>query len=138
MNDTEKDPRRCRELRQIELTIENSRVRAKNNWDRARGYIASQRAQRSALVAKLSELRNQLTTKLALSALKGPAGLAASIEVGRFEIKIAKVKADIEAINQNIRTKELELQRFLNEIQHWNRSLDQNAGRMSTLNCVLP
>lgn len=138
MNDTEKDPRRCRELRQIERDIEISIGRAKADRDRARGYITSQRAQRSALVAKLSELRNQLTTKLALSALKGPAGLAASIEVGRIEIKIAKVKADIEAINQNIRTKELELQRFLNEIQHWNRSLDQNAGRMSTLNCVLP
>jgi hypothetical protein len=101
-------------------------------------FIASQRAQRSALSANLSRLRKQLKVKLALSVLRGPAGLTAGIEAGRIEFEMAKVRAEIESIDRNIRTREPELQRFLDEIQHWNRSLGQNAGRMGALNCVLP
>lgn len=136
MNDTEKDPRRCRELRQIERDIEISIGRAKADRDRASGFIASQRAQRSALMTELSRLDTQWKAKLALSALRGPAGLAAGVEAGNIALQMAKVKGDIQAINRNIQMEMPEYERAKNQLEHWTQSLRVNTARMDNLACV--
>lgn len=135
--DREKDPQRCRDLRNAERTIlgEMDKVNAQNRqkWI----TIERQRAELRRLREKAEELQDQLTAGLAGSAMRGPAGLAMGASLTKIEVQKELIRQDIGRLEDQLEQLEREVRELQRDHDRSQDSLQDNAQQMRSLACVV-
>lgn len=135
--DREKDPQRCRDLRNAERTIlgEMDKVNAQNRqkWI----TIERQRAELRRLREKAEELQDQLSAGLASSAMRGPAGLAMGASLTKIEVQKELIRQDIGRLENQLEQLEREVRELQRDHDRLQDSLQDNAQQMRSLACVV-
>ena len=137
MSDREKDPSRCRELRQIERTIRDEMSQTGQNSDRTWRAIERIRGEIDRLREKSESLQRQLAAGVAASAMRGPGGASLGASLTKLEVQYELLRQEIGRLQNQLQHLENDEQQLRRDHQRWQAALKENARRMDALNCVV-
>lgn len=136
MANREKNPERCRELRQIERAILSELAQISDDISRTWRNINGVRSELSILRAKRESLQKQLAFATAASAMRGSVGAALGASLVKLEIAYELVRQEItHLVSQNTQF-ETDADQLQRDHDRWTASLEENAQRLHALDCV--
>ena len=136
MTDREKNPSRCRELRQIDRTIREELSRTNEKSERTWRAIENLRNQINGLREKSESLQKQLAAGVAASAIRGPGGVALGASLVKLEVQYELLRQEIDRLQGQLEHLEYGEQQLRRDHDRWQVALQENANNMTALNCV--
>lgn len=137
MSDREKDPSRCRELRQIERTIRDEMTQTSLKTDRTWRAIGRKRVEIDKLRVESETLQRQSAVGIAASAMRGPRGAALGASLTRIEVQHQLLRHEIGHLQNQLQHLENDEQQLRRDHERWQAGLVENARRMDALTCVV-
>ena len=135
MNDGEKDPVRCRDLRIIERDIIDQLAKTQDEQRYEENIIQKRRPELSDMYSKLEQLQEDFATATALSALSRAVG-SASGALTRISVQIQILKTEIKQLENVIDEAQSKLDNLRTRQRDLENSLKNNTQNMNSLNCV--
>lgn len=133
----EKNPSRCRELRQIEQEIERQNQNTTASLRAAMRDVKKKRGERGQLKDKEVDLKLQILAATAASGLSGPLGQVMGGSASKLTIEREVVISRIAALQTDITQLEIQIDFLKSQKDRLARGLRTNSAEIRRLNCVI-
>lgn len=134
---SEKDPARCRVLRQNERQIEIDRREANTSFTAAMSEIKKMREERGRLTDRENDLRIKILAATVTSAASGAIGHVIGVGASTLNTQLAILKSQIQALERQIAQVQTTIKKSDANRTRLARALERNAGELRSLNCVV-
>ena len=133
----EKNPNRCRVLRQNERQIVKDQRGSNASFTSAMNEVKDLRAQRGDMKDRAIDLGIQIVGATLASGGSGPLGSAIGVSASTLSIQLEVLKSNIIAVEKQINDGTEKIKRFTRHKDRLMGDLKQNADELKALNCVV-
>ena len=132
----EKDPNRCRDLRQSDRRIRNLLPRTNASLRATIDRVKELRAQRGRMKDKVKDLSIQIAGATFASGGSGPVGSVIGVSASTLSIQLEVLKSNIDAVQKKVDEGKEKVISLKSDITGLETDLTQNSAQLNALNCV--
>ena len=136
-NNLEKDPNRCRQLRQTMRGIDGQLKATDARLTASRSEIKKLRDQRGRMKNKAKNLEIQIVGASVSSGASGPLGIAIGVSTSTLATQLEVLKSNIVAVQRKIDDGKEKIKRLKPHRDNLAKSFEKVSADLNALNCVV-